>query len=50
MRMYEKAKMYKKLWKETQGELDAVREECEVYKCQAEEMKRIALVDVQMLR
>lgn len=42
----EKAQKYKKLYEDSLLELRLAQEECEVYKAKAEEMKRIALLDV----
>lgn len=42
----EKAQKYKKLYLEATVQLEVTQEKCKAYKNKAEEMKRIALLDV----
>ena len=48
-KIIEKAKKYKRLYEDTLEELEVAREEKEVYQKKAEEMKEIALIDVNRL-
>jgi hypothetical protein len=45
----EKAKKYKSLYEEALEELELLKSECQAYKAKAEEMKKIALLDVTKL-
>jgi DNA repair exonuclease SbcCD ATPase subunit len=45
----EKAIKYKTLYEEALHELDLLKSECQAYKTKAEEMKKIALLDVNKL-
>jgi hypothetical protein len=45
----EKAQKYRNLYEEAVEELEVLKAECQAYKAKAEEMKRIAMLDVNKL-
>lgn len=49
-RLFEKAKKYKAMYLEAQSEIQVLKDECQIYKQQAQEMKKIILNDVYRLK